>query len=116
MDPPVHSDFNDLLRHHHHHQVRLQDVEGLNTQKKAFAGFLLAAGVGHAGGEQQRVDGGLSDDEQKRSVGLKNLPVRVEGASDGHHGCGRRRLAALLVHLRTTNRFSQLPVGQSGPL
>lgn len=65
---------------------------------------LLVAGVGHSGCEQQCVDGGLSDEEQERSVGLKNLPVQVDGASDGHHSGGCCRLAALLVHLKTTTR------------
>lgn len=96
--------------------LRTQTAECGGTehkQKKAFAGFLLAAGVGHSGGEQQRVDGGLSDEQQKRSVGLKNHPVQIDGASDGHHSGGRRRLAALLVHLKTTNMLIQLPVKQS---
>jgi len=62
--------------------------------------FSLAAGVGHPGGEQQAVDGGLSDEQQERPVGHEHLAVQVEGATDGHDGGGRRRLAALLVHLR----------------
>lgn len=79
--------------------------------QSGFAGFLLAAGLDHAAGEQQCVDAGLSDQEQERPVGLENLPVGIEGASDRHHGRGRRRLAALLVHLRTTNRLSPPPGG-----
>ena len=62
--------------------------------------LLLGAGVGHSGGEQQGVDGGLSDEQQERSVRLKHLPVMHEGASDGNHGGGCCRLAALLVHLK----------------
>lgn len=36
---------------------------------------LLAAGVSHAGSEQQCVDGRLSDEQQERSVGQKHFPV-----------------------------------------
>lgn len=70
--------------------------------------FLLVAGVGHAGGEQQRVDGRLSDEQQKRSVGMKHLPVQVDGATDRHHGGGRCGLAALLVYLQTEQVVSGL--------
>ena len=62
----------------------------------------MAAGVGHAGGEEQRVDAGLPDEQQERPVGVEHHPVQVDGASHGDHGGGRRRLAALLVHLKTT--------------
>lgn len=73
----------------------------------------MAAGVGHAGHEEQRVDGGLPDEQQERSVGLEHHPVEVDGASDGDHGGGCRCLAALLVHLKTTTpgmRVVQFPV------
>lgn len=70
--------------------------------------FSLVAGVGHTGGEQQCVDGRLSDEQQERSVGLKHLPVQVDGATDRHHGGGCRRLASLLVYLQTEQGESGL--------
>lgn len=62
--------------------------------------FLLVAGVCNAANKQHRVDRRFSDEHEERPIGLENLAVQVEGASDGHHSGGCRRFAPLLVHLQ----------------
>lgn len=63
----------------------------------------LAAGLGHPGQEEQRVDGGLPDQDQERPVCLDHLPVQVDGPAHRHHRRGGARLAALLVHLEAAS-------------
>jgi len=63
--------------------------------------FLLVAGVGHAANKQQRVYRRFSDDQKERAIGLKNLTIQVDGASDCQHGSSCCRLAALFIHLQT---------------
>lgn len=91
--------------------VEVESVVGCGVH----AGRSLATGVGHSAGEQQRVDGGLPDDQQERTVGQEDLTVQVQGASDGDHGRGGRRLAAFLIHLQTQKHNSQDPDPEPEP-
>lgn len=58
------------------------------------------AGVGDAAEEDDGVDAGFPDEEQEGPIGDEALAVYAEGAPQSHHSGGRRRLTALLIHLK----------------
>lgn len=78
------------------------------SENSEFLFGLLVAGIRHTAGEQQRVDGRLSDQQQERPIGEEHAVVQVDGASDRHDGRGSRCLAAFLIYLQTRRKWFSL--------